>query len=993
MKAKSDATNVNETMEIIAVADDPSDTNASDDSESDTEQEEPAAVSIDTAEADSSSKSDNVGQLKLDKTKLVGPGARESMLTSGIKSTKDSLFQAPANKSGTDTETPLSTGTSNFNSVNPTPSKGTQSSDNSLSSSLQTSEESSAPAKKELFPGRSFLNSLKASKQKVSDREQQPDEGVVGSAGVSTVGIADAQTPNPLKGDSPKQSSSVDKQVRDGNAVAPSLKTPKAPLFARSYVNSLKNQVQKASDDEGQSTSKVGDSRTSFPSSKTILKGTTPSLKANAAGGDFSQKVTGPTAKKLGGSVLPVTKASFATVGKASSSFPGGLPFVMKGKESVSNNLSTNKLSSLQEVKGIVKAKAGFGIAASKMKIGGPFAINGALGANTNGESSDSASTSVESSVAETSALKLPAVEASKTNLMSGLKGSGSMLKSKAIFGVVGGLKMTTGGPKQPAAPGFKESASVSEGQTKLGVGGLKNVFATKQPVGIISGSKGSDSVSKLGNLKMKIGAPPPMKGFVAKQPALGQKFASNADPGISKTGDGPVTPLSIKGFPSKQGSDKSPVLKGGNAVLKGDSSNKFTPQELFGSNGRNTMKTTTLAEKSFIEEQSASSDARFSLSSPPNGETVPASTLSTIFTQTNIEDSPTVGENGDEDLIDKMGRLESASAFVSDQSEGNDAFGEDYSAVEATDPVTFVSNTISEPSSSEGEDITSLDELILSESAKDAEEEFATNERKVPDSLSRILENIDFTLLPLLHVGDRMHSSAAGAAHRGYLVLQNDEDESRYNVLPCTAKRPWTMSEIKANVVSEITTGTVREDPLEDWEAEFYAKSVRDYFEVEYHCYQKIDNVKQLRKLRIQQAEADKESKAQTNMDAAADTFDVFDVAVPKLLGIYEDGGNNDSSSFQTTSSVDEDVWGKSLDNSLEWMVYTGGGSHGIESALSQHVAVNPGDPHHLYGVQKALNLPEWFKFGDVMDVVFRSLLENLVFLTSCNIVHRNSK
>ncbi len=45
------------------------------------------------------------------------------------------------------------------------------------------------------------------------------------------------------------------------------------------------------------------------------------------------------------------------------------------------------------------------------------------------------------------------------------------------------------------------------------------------------------------------------------------------------------------------------------------------------------------------------------------------------------------------------------------------------------------------------------------------------------------------------------------------------------------------------------------------------------------------------------------------------------------------------------------------------------------------------------LCGVQQALNLPETFAFGDVLDLVYRTLLEDLVFLSSCNVVHRDSE
>ncbi len=46
---------------------------------------------------------------------------------------------------------------------------------------------------------------------------------------------------------------------------------------------------------------------------------------------------------------------------------------------------------------------------------------------------------------------------------------------------------------------------------------------------------------------------------------------------------------------------------------------------------------------------------------------------------------------------------------------------------------------------------------------------------------------------------------------------------------------------------------------------------------------------------------------------------------------------------------------------------------------------------PHHLYDIQKAMNLSDEKDFGDVLDAIFRSLLEDMVFIHSCNIVHRD--
>ena len=45
----------------------------------------------------------------------------------------------------------------------------------------------------------------------------------------------------------------------------------------------------------------------------------------------------------------------------------------------------------------------------------------------------------------------------------------------------------------------------------------------------------------------------------------------------------------------------------------------------------------------------------------------------------------------------------------------------------------------------------------------------------------------------------------------------------------------------------------------------------------------------------------------------------------------------------------------------------------------------------NHLDGIQKAMGLPESYEFGDVMDTIFRSLLENLSAIHLANIVHHD--
>lgn len=45
----------------------------------------------------------------------------------------------------------------------------------------------------------------------------------------------------------------------------------------------------------------------------------------------------------------------------------------------------------------------------------------------------------------------------------------------------------------------------------------------------------------------------------------------------------------------------------------------------------------------------------------------------------------------------------------------------------------------------------------------------------------------------------------------------------------------------------------------------------------------------------------------------------------------------------------------------------------------------------NYLVGVQKAMGLPDSFEFGEVLDKLFGSLLENMKAIHSVNIVHRD--
>lgn len=256
---------------------------------------------------------------------------------------------------------------------------------------------------------------------------------------------------------------------------------------------------------------------------------------------------------------------------------------------------------------------------------------------------------------------------------------------------------------------------------------------------------------------------------------------------------------------------------------------------------------------------------------------------------------------------------------------------------------------------------------------------------------LASILKDVDESSLPLLHIGSRVHANEKGTTHQGYLILSNDNpsssirDGSPYNVLPCVAKRPWTMSELKTNVPYQAMGLDQIDPPSDDYELQMNTQHIQRYFEVEYHCFQKAEETKKLIQRRQRQAQEDEArgNDSSSKEEQYAEKSAVVNV-VPNFLGIYKDDGSGGE-------SEDEDVWGKSLNNGREWMVYSGG-LEGTEFTLDQNIQHDE-HPHHLFKVQQAMNLPDSHDFGDVIDAILRSLLENLVFLTSCNIVHRKSK
>jgi len=109
---------------------------------------------------------------------------------------------------------------------------------------------------------------------------------------------------------------------------------------------------------------------------------------------------------------------------------------------------------------------------------------------------------------------------------------------------------------------------------------------------------------------------------------------------------------------------------------------------------------------------------------------------------------------------------------------------------------------------------------------------------------LEYTLNNLDPTSLPLLHIAEQVGSTSHGTLHYGYLILpnpdfdpNNNDDGSNgyphYTIQPCVAKRPHTLSELQAK------------DPTKVFGLRTRALEMHRYFEVEKHCFQKLEDFK----------------------------------------------------------------------------------------------------------------------------------------------------
>ena len=169
---------------------------------------------------------------------------------------------------------------------------------------------------------------------------------------------------------------------------------------------------------------------------------------------------------------------------------------------------------------------------------------------------------------------------------------------------------------------------------------------------------------------------------------------------------------------------------------------------------------------------------------------------------------------------------------------------------------------------------------------------------------LASILKDVDESSLPLLHIGSRVHANEKGTTHQGYLILSNDNpsssirDGSPYNVLPCVAKRPWTMSELKMNVPYQAMGLDQIDPPSDDYELQMNTQHIQRYFEVEYHCFQKAEETKKLIQRRQRQAQEDEArgNDSSSKEEQYAEKSAVVNV-VPNFLGMYKDIGSGGGS------------------------------------------------------------------------------------------------
>lgn len=293
------------------------------------------------------------------------------------------------------------------------------------------------------------------------------------------------------------------------------------------------------------------------------------------------------------------------------------------------------------------------------------------------------------------------------------------------------------------------------------------------------------------------------------------------------------------------------------------------------------------------------------------------------------------------------------------------------------------------------------------------------------------------------LRIGQRVGSGAYGTVHIAHLLNNSSNDDSSEK--RCIAKRAWTLSELELNVPTAVmeldssandsqktgvarATGVVEEDSNDDDSSDDdddnisnssssssddklkeRAERCRYYWNVERHIVQKLSS-----------SQISNEDEGYSNIHVTPQFKGVFQSGavddndnnaggeegeiVPGYgkIGEHdntEDDNNKQGGGFLSMMNNDGDDDDRGLQH--EWMVFqyipssSMDGSHEESSAaltLLDAMEVALGENHHLEDIATALNLPS-NKFGDTLDAVFVSILEDLTVIHASNIVHRDGK
>ena len=230
------------------------------------------------------------------------------------------------------------------------------------------------------------------------------------------------------------------------------------------------------------------------------------------------------------------------------------------------------------------------------------------------------------------------------------------------------------------------------------------------------------------------------------------------------------------------------------------------------------------------------------------------------------------------------------------------------------------------------------------------------------------------------LSIGERIGSGSYGTVHVGHLTPKDEEGGEK---IRCIAKRAWSVDEIESDVPARVfnsereennkanqrtglasaaapdSQAEVLEDVSPD-EKKTRAQRCLHYFEVERHCFEKIE---------------------ESDIDLRA---------TPAFFGVHRD---------ERSDYLEENIDGYETSSGNEWMTFEfissdeGTPAPTLLDAMEldwkdQHIG---NENHHLYDIQMAMNLDSGATFGDTLDAVFVSILEDLKQIHSMNIVHRD--